>query len=104
MVVHRPVDGCPHGLTHKQPHCLHHTTHRSLSHFQMKLPVQKQAVMLAEQMEESDVESVRQHHLDVVIAVQSEAVVDAFRQDNHVPLLAVDPDPLVIKVPHIKIS
>ena len=42
-------------------------------------------------------------YLDVVIAVKGEAVVDALRQHNHVALSAVYPDPLLVKVPDIKV-
>lgn len=42
-------------------------------------------------------------HLDVVVAVQSEPVVDALWEHNHVPLSAVYSDPPVVKVPHIKV-
>ncbi len=43
-------------------------------------------------------------HLDVIVGVQSEAVVNALRQHNHITLPAIDPDPPLIKVSHIKIA
>lgn len=43
-------------------------------------------------------------HLDVVALVEREAVVDALWQHNHVALAAVDADPPVVMVPHIKVS
>ena len=42
-------------------------------------------------------------HLDVVAAVQCEAVVDALGQHNHVPLSAVYPNPSLIQIAHIKV-
>lgn len=43
-------------------------------------------------------------HLDVIAGIQGEAVVDALRKHDHISLLAVDADPFVLGIPHIKIS
>lgn len=46
----------------------------------------------------------RQPHLDVVVLIEGEAVVDASGQHDHVALAAVDADPPVLRVPDIKVS
>lgn len=46
----------------------------------------------------------RRPHLDVVVLIEGEAVVDAGGQHDHVALAAVDADPTVLRVPDIKVS
>lgn len=43
-------------------------------------------------------------HLDVVVLIQREAVVDALWDDNQVSLVAQDPNPAVLQVPHVKVT
>jgi hypothetical protein len=42
-------------------------------------------------------------HLDVVLVIEREAVVDALWQHDHITLLALDTDPPVLGISHIKI-
>ena len=42
-------------------------------------------------------------NLDVVVGVQSEAVVNSGRQHNHVALSAIDPDPLLVGVTDVEV-
>lgn len=43
-------------------------------------------------------------YLDVVILIQREAVVDPLWDNDQVPLVAQNPDPSVLKVPHVKVA
>ena len=44
------------------------------------------------------------NHLDVVLGVQGESVVDALRQDDHLVLFTAHPDPLLVLAPYSKVS
>uniref|UniRef100_A0A0A8XMZ9 Uncharacterized protein n=1 Tax=Arundo donax TaxID=35708 RepID=A0A0A8XMZ9_ARUDO len=44
------------------------------------------------------------HCLDVVVTIQREAVIHSCRQNNHASFLHCYTDPLIIFVPHVKVS
>ena len=48
--------------------------------------------------------SARKQHLDVVVLIECESVVDSCGQHDHVPFPAVDADPAVLRVPNIKVT
>lgn len=43
-------------------------------------------------------------HLDVVLVVKGESVVDTLRKHNHVSLVTFNADPILSLAPHIKVS